>query len=293
MNLHHLALFLLIVEKGSLAAAGRELGLSPTTVSERLAALEEHYGVTLLNRTTRAIHLTQEGRTLCDGARSLLAEAQDLENRIVHGAETLSGFIRVSAPFDLGRSRIEPVINEFMDKHPDISIELLLNDGGINMIDSGIDMAFGLGHPADSTLRIRNLGINQRVLVASPTYIAKHGKPKSPNDLVNHNCLVMRFGSVLDNVWHLQVKDRPFDVVVRGNRISNNGQLTHDWCLAGYGIALKSHWDVGQEIKERKLVQLLPNHSPQSTQLHMLFPPGKSHPLRVQALADKFVQTFA
>ncbi|MDF7801222.1 substrate binding domain-containing protein [Pontiellaceae bacterium B1224] len=225
-------------------------------------------------------------------ARNILSEAKDLENRIVLGAETLSGFIRVSAPFDLGQSRVEPVINSFLAEHPDISIELILNDGGTNMIDEGIDIAFGLGRPADSTLRIRNLGMNQRVLVASPDYISKQGKPKNPNDLMKHNCLVMRFGSEIDNVWHLQLEGRSFDVVVRGNRISNDGRLTRHWCLAGHGIALKSQWDVNRDIGEGKLVQLLKKNSPPPTQLHMLFPPGKSHPARISALADKLAQAF-
>lgn len=292
MNLSHLELFLLIVEKGSLAAAGRELGISPTTVSERLAMLESHYGVTLLNRTTRAINLSEEGRTLFEGARHILSEAKDLENRIVHGAETLSGFIRISAPFDLGRAKIEPILNQFLAVHPEISIELLLSDGGANIIDEGIDIAFGLGRPADSTLQIRQLGKNQRVLCAAPSYLAQFGVPLSPAALRDHNCLVMRFGSELDNVWHLQQDGSPMDVTVSGNRIANNGRLTHDWCLAGYGIALKSLWDVGADIEAGLLVQLLEKNSPPPTHIHMLFPPGKSRPLRIRTLADQLAQAF-
>ena len=141
MLLDNIALFLQIVEKGSLVAAGREAGLSPTTVSERLAALESHFGVVLLNRTTRALNLTEEGRTLVEGAKQVLGEVQDLESRIRLGAETLSGTIRVSAPSDLGRTLVSAEVHRFLAEHPAISIELLLSDGYVDVVGQGFDIA--------------------------------------------------------------------------------------------------------------------------------------------------------
>ncbi len=292
MNLNNLSLFLHIVEKGSLAAAGRELGLSPTTVTERLAALEAHYGVTLLNRTTRAISLTEEGRTLVDGARHLLSETEELDARIRLGAQTLSGPIRVSAPIDLGRSTVNPVIDAFLADNPEISIELLLADGYVNIVDEGIDIALRLGSLVDSTLRARSLGQNQRVVCASPKYIARYGEPDSPEDLRNHNCIRMRFGTELDNVWHLQIDGQDLQVSVSGNRIANDGRLVHDWCLAGHGIALKSLWDVGGDIESGALIQLLHNYSPPPTTIQMLFPPSRTQPRRVREFAKKLAQAF-
>ena len=134
MLIDNIRLFLTITEKGSLVAAGREVGLSATTVSERLAALEAHYGVVLFNRTTRSLSLTDEGRTLLSGAKVVLGEIEDLETRIRHGAETLSGPIRVSAPIDIGRSIVSDVISTFTADHPAISIELLLSDGYVDIV---------------------------------------------------------------------------------------------------------------------------------------------------------------
>ncbi|MCW9034881.1 MAG: LysR family transcriptional regulator [Rhodospirillales bacterium] len=292
MNLNNLTLFLRIVEKGSLAAAGRELGLSATTVSERLAVLEAYYGVTLLNRTTRAISLTEEGRTLLDGARLVLSEAEELDSRVRLGAETLSGPIRVSATIDLGRTTIQPVIDEFIAENPQITIELLLADGYINIVDEGIDIAVRFGTLNDSTLRARTLSENHRVVCASPDYIERYGTPVKPSDLEKHNCLLMRFGRELDNVWNFCDGVKDVQVSVTGNRIANDGRLVHDWCIEGHGIALKSLWDVGADIQTGNLVRLLEEYSPPPSSIQMLFPPSRTQPRRVRELAKKLVEAF-
>lgn len=292
MNLDNLKLFQTIVEKGSLAAAGRELRLSATTVSERLAALEAHYGVTLLNRTTRVISLTEEGRTLLDGSRHLLTEAKELEDRLLYGVQTLSGQIRVSAPFDLGSSIIEPIISKFIDENPQITIELLLSDGYVNIVDEGIDIAVRFGNIEDSTLRVRTIGQNRRVVCASPEYIAMYGKPIHPKDLIEHNCLLGRFGTELDNVWRFKAGGKDQQINVSGNRITNDGRLRHDWCLAGYGVALKSIWEVGADLESGTLVSLLEKYSPEPTNVQLLFPPSRSQPLRVGTFADYLTNAF-
>ncbi len=293
MQLEHLTLFLTIVEKGSLAGAGRELGLAATTVSERLLALESHYGVTLLNRTTRAISLTDEGRTLVEGARHVLAAAHELDSRVRLGAKTLSGLIRISAPIDLGRNIIKSVVDSFLQDNPNISVELLLSDGYVNIIDEGIDLAVRFGELADSSLRAKSLGVSQRLVCAAPHYLKQHGTPQIPTELKQHNCLLMRFGSQLDNVWNFRVKGKMQQVSVKGNRLANDGALVHDWCLAGFGIALKSHWDVAKDIKAGKLVEILPDYVAPSLPIQMLFPPSRSQPRRVRALAAALSEAFA
>jgi len=292
MNLDHLALFQKIVEKGGLAAAGRELGMSATTVSERLAFLEAHYGVTLLNRTTRAISLTEEGRTLLEGSRQVLSEAEELDYRVRLGANTLSGPIRISAPLGLGRSIIEPIVDAFLEDNPQTTIELVLTDGYVNIVNEGIDMAVRFGNLVDSTLRARVLGENHRYVVASPEYIKRFGTPKVPSDLEKHNCFLMRFGLHLDNVWNFQEKGKATQVVVKGNRTANDGRLVHDWVLKGYGISLKSMWDVGPDVKSGKLVKLLPDFAPPPSIVQLLFPPSRTPPRRVSELAKKLTEAF-
>lgn len=287
MLLNNLALFLQIVEKGSLTAAGRETGLSSTTVSERLSALEAHFGVVLLNRTTRALSLTDEGRTLLEGAKQLLGDVDDLETRIRLGAETLSGPIRISAPCDIGKAIVAPEINLFLETHPAISVELMLADGFVDIVGEGVDIALRFGTVTDSTLRTRNLGHKRRLVCASPDYLERHGKPKKPVDLKDHNCLVMRFGPHLDNVWRFGAKAMQQIIIVRGDRVANDGALVRQWCCEGHGIILKSELDVSADIRAGILLELLADHAPPATPLQMLFPPSRAQPRRVRALADQ------
>lgn len=293
MLFNNLALFLRIVEKGSLAAAGRETGLSPTTVSERLAALEAHYGVVLLNRTTRAISLTEEGRILVEGAKEILSDMGDLDTRIRHGARSLSGPIRISAPSDLGRELVSSVVSDFLSEHLAISAELLLSDGYVDIVGQGFDLALRFGVITDSTLRVRTLGHVRRLVCASPEYVSTHGKPITPSDLKSHNCLIMRFGNSLDNVWRFGEASNKQIVTVRGNRISDDGALVRQWALAGHGIVLKSELDVARDIQSGRLVELLAAHSAPAAPLQMMFPPSRAQPRRVTALAQKFQQAIA
>lgn len=287
MILDNISLFLQIVEKGSLAAAGRETGLSSTTVSERLSALEARFGVVLLNRTTRAISLTEEGRTLVEGAKRVLGEMEELESRIRFDADTLSGPIRISAPSDIGRTVISDEINRFLTDHPAISVDLMLSDGYVDIVGQGFDIAVRFGTVTDSTLRIRAMAQKRRLVCASPAYLEKHGTPKKPVDLKDHNCLLMRFGTHLDNVWRFGPGVMPQLITVRGDRMANDGALVRQWCLAGYGITLKSELDVERDIKSGRLVELLQKYTPPPTPIQMLFPPGRAQPRRVRALADR------
>ncbi|CTQ51581.1 D-malate degradation protein R [Roseibium album] len=292
MLLDNIALFSLIVEKGSLVAAGREVGLSPTTVSERLAALEAHFGVVLLNRTTRSISLTDEGRTLIDGAKLVLGEVEDLETRIRLGAQNLSGQIRISAPKDLGRTIVSKAIAQFFAEHPSITIDLHLSDGYVDIVGMGIDLAVRFGAIGDSSLRVKQLPAKRRVLCAAPSYLEHHGTPRTPADLKDHNCLVMRFGQNIDNVWQFGSTAAKQIVTVRGNLVANDGALVRQWCLEGRGIVLKSEFDVGGDIQDGRLVELLGDYASPPPPLQIVFPPSRAQPRRVTAFADHLANTF-
>lgn len=298
MLLNNLIIFLQIVEKGSLVAAARDCGLSSSTVSERLAALEAHFGVVLLNRTTRAISLTDEGRALVEGAKLILGEVEDLESRIRFGAQTLSGTIRISAPCDLGRAIVAPEIDRFLLDHPAISIELLLSDGYLDVVGQGIDIALRFGAITDSSLRVRTLSKKQRIVCASPAYLEKHGTPNKPEDLKTHNCLVMRFGENLDNSWRFREEINGQEgaasriVIVRGDRVTNDGELARQWCLKGFGITLKSELDVSPDIEAGRLVRVLSEYTPPPIPLQMLFPPSRAQPRRVRDFADRLALSF-
>jgi DNA-binding transcriptional LysR family regulator len=286
-RLENLALFVRIVEKRGVAAAGRDFGLSPATASERLAALEAYYGASLLHRTTRSISLTDAGKTVVERARILLAEADDLEARVKLGIDQLSGNIRISAPHDLGERRIAPLLDDFMDINAGISVELLLADGYVDIVGQGFDLAVRFGALRDSNLIARKLGPNRRVICASPAYLEARGVPRQPEELVDHNCLVMQFGQIVDREWSFLINNQHCKVSVSGNRIANSGIRVREWCLAGHGIALKSVWDVHEDLKSGRLVELLDAFSPDAqSSLQFLFPKSSRLVRRVRSLMD-------
>lgn len=293
MLLDNLRLFLTIAEKGSLVAAARETGLSTTTVSERLASLETHYGVVLFNRTTRSINLTEEGRILVDGAKNVLSDVSDLDTLIRHGAETLSGPIRISAPIDLGRSIVSQVIARFTEENPAVTVELSLSDGYVDLVGQGFDLAIRFGSIEDSSLRLRSLGSYQRLICAAPSYLDKHGAPERPEDLSHHNCLVMRFGGTLDNIWEFGSGRKRQRIRVSGTRVVNDGWLIRSWAIAGNGIVLKSELDVGEDIRAGQLVPLLEDFLPPPKPMQMMFPPGRAQPRRIAALAEQLKQAIS
>lgn len=293
MLLKNLELFLLIVEKGGLSAAGRELGLSPASVSERLAQLESFYGASLLKRTTRAINLTDEGRLLVDGAHRLLADADELHTSIRLGTDTLCGPIRLSAPQDFSRQYIEPILAQFMQEHPQVSIDLNLSDGYVDPVGQGIDFAVRFGALADSTLHARLIGENRRVVCASPLYLARHGTPQHPEDLAAHECLVMRFGVNISREWAFMQHGQTHRIMVRGRRVANDGALVRQWCLAGHGICLKSVWDVRADLDAGRLVEVLEDYDLGRTALNIVYPPTRIQPRRVRMLIERIVAQLA
>lgn len=291
--IENITLFLTILEKGGLAAAGRELGLSPATVSERLAALERFYGATLLTRTTRCIRPTEAGCLLAEEGRRLIDDADELYRRIRYSNQQLAGIIRISAPVDIGTVRLVPLLDAFQQAHPDVCIDLNLTDGYVDLVNQGIDFAVRYGALADSTLHCRVLADSRRVVCASPDYLALHGAPTHPDELKNHDCIIMRFGKVMEHSWTFMVGESPHKVKVSGRRITNNGLLVRQWCLQGEGLCFKSVWDVQQDLKQGRLVQVLAHYPATASRLQIVYPNGGHQPQRIRALIDVIADDFA
>lgn len=285
-------LFLAVVEAGGLATGGRRLGLSPASVSERVAAMEAWAGVRLLTRTTRSIRLTEEGRLYAEAARGILAEVGDLDARLREGKERISGHLRIAATFDLGRNQITPLIDAFMERHPAVSIELVLSDAFGDVVAEGIDLAIRYGTLADSGLTQRKLAVSRRLICAAPAYLERNGAPQHPEGLAAHNCLVMRFGAFLDNRWHFTVEGKPVTVTISGNRRANDGDLIRRWAVAGHGIARKSVWDVADDLAAGRLVELLGDYASPESSLQIVYPGGRHLPRRARALIDYLVTRF-
>jgi DNA-binding transcriptional LysR family regulator len=236
--------------------------------------------------------LTEEGRALFEGARTVLGEVEELDSRIRSGATTLSGLIRVSAPEDLGRHVISGAMAEFQAEHPNISIDLHLSDGYVDIVGLGIDLAVRFGSISDSSLRVKHVGSRKRILCASPGYLQMHTAPTVPADLKDHNCLLMRFGQNIDNTWEFTQEGVTHIVTVSGNLIANDGALVREWALEGRGIALKSEFDSANDIRDGRLIALLPDFEPPNSPLQILFPPSRAQPRRVRAFADHLIKTI-
>lgn len=292
-KLENLAFFIRLAEKKGVAAAGRDFGMSAATASERLSMLETHYGAKLVNRTTRALRLTDEGRILLKGARGLVNDSEELASLIRHGITRVSGRIRISAPQDLGSLKLGSFLDDFQSQHPDVQVELLLGDRHLDLVAEGVDIAIRLGQMRDSSLRIRKLADNRRVLVAAPSYLNARGTPSHPDQLEGHNCLIMHWGHVIDREWVFKVKGRKKTIVVSGDRASNNGLQVKRWCLDGHGLALKSIWDVHDAIESGELVEVLSDYQyVQQSALQLLYPGGGVSPQRVRMLIEHLATCF-
>lgn len=286
MLLENLNLFLLIVEKGSMSAAAREYGLSPARVSERLSDLETHYDTRLLNRTTRSISLTEQGQELAKTARRIMAETEEVEAKLRLGKEIISGTIHLNTTMDFGRNCIAPLLNKFMNEHPGINIHLTLDDGYVDLVSNNIDIAIRLGELSDSTLHAKKIGINQRIICASPEYIEKNGAPAHPHELQKHNCILTKFGNHIDKHWRFMIDGKEKACSVSGNRISNNGELVADWCRAGLGIAFKAHWDIYEDIKEGRLIRLLQEFETPNRPAQFIYAAGTNKSRRMRLVMD-------
>lgn len=284
--LKNLKLFVTIIEKGGIAAAGREMGLSPATVSERLTSLERYYGVALLTRTTRSISLTEEGRVLLDGARFLLIEENDLNHRIKFGSQEITGLIRLSAPVDLGIRIISPLLKQFMEEHPAVTIDLNLDDAYVDLVGNGFDFGLRYGTLTDSTLRSIPLRMTRRVVCAAPSYLQRFGIPEHPDDLQKHNCLVMRFGQKKDLGWVFDIEGAPYRVQLAGHLLTNNGLLARLWCQQGLGLALKSLYDVQDDLNQGIIQQVLGSFDSPSYNLQLVYPSNCAQPKRVRELIN-------
>ncbi|MGC9493211.1 LysR family transcriptional regulator [Vibrio genomosp. F10] len=295
-----MAMFVSIVKHQGLAAAGRELGLSPATVTARLQALEERYGVKLLNRSTRHVSLTDSGSLYYKACLEILEDVGEVENLIQNDVKAVKGTLRIGAPKDIGKQYILCIVNEFSEQYPDVVPYLYLSDQVSNIAESGMDIAIRYGELADSSLISRQLAPSQRVLCASPEYLAKHGEPLTPQDLVHHNCLVMLSSDEELKTWRFREKDKNTSITVTPKRFSDDGEVIRSWALEGAGIALKSILDVQADINNRRLITVLDGYmknfntstSVSSANLNVLYISKKYQPKRIRLFLDFLFKRF-
>jgi DNA-binding transcriptional LysR family regulator len=291
-HLSDLLIFTRVVKEGSLAAAGRELGFSSAVVSKRLQRLEEGIGVRLINRSTRKLSLTDEGKLYCEYCIRILAELDEAETLIAGGSREPSGTLRVTVPAAFGRQHIAPLVPEFLSRYPKVRLSLHLSDQRVDLIEEGYDLAVRIGELRDSNLIVRQLGVDRRVLVASPAYIAQHGEPNHPEDLRSHNALLFANPGPLDFWNFIDAQGKEHWVKVSGNFETNNCDALRAIILAGLGVALRPLWDVWQDIRMGRMVALLPDHTHPSFPIQALYPNRRYLSQKVRAFIDMLCERF-
>lgn len=288
-----LAFFALIVKHGSLAAAAQELGVTPPSVSKRLAALEGRLRARLLNRTTRSLSLTAEGEAyLAEGGR-IMADMEALEQRISGGSAAPKGLLKIEATLGFGRRHIMPRISAFARKYPEVEVQLRLTDRPSNLVEQGIDVAIRFGDLPDARLTARKLAANRRMVCASPAYLKRHGVPASPRDLQRHNCIFLRESDETFGTWHFRSGARQETVKVRGQLSTNDGECALGWALDGHGILVRSEWDTAAYLRSGRLRVLLEDWEQPSADIYVVFPTKNNLSARTRALVDFLLDAFA
>ena len=271
--LENIRTFVRVYELGSMSAAGRDLRISPAVTSSRISQLEEHLSVRLFQRTTRSLTPTEQGQAFYGGACEVLESVENAEAHVVNITDNPKGSLFVAAPLGVGRRLIAPLVPAFLAEYPQVNVRLRLTDRKVDLTTEGLDLAFFLGQPEDSNLRIRKIADVTRVLCASPDYVAARGMPASGADLVadKHECLNLRFPGAPDFKWPLVTKDGVKRFSVSGRYESDDGDVLTDWALAGHGIAMKPAFEVSHHLADGRLVPVAGETPPEPIQMACLF----------------------
>lgn len=287
-RLQELTVFVRAAESGSFSRAARELGLSQPSVSRIIGELEARLGVTLLLRTTRRITVTEAGATFLARSREILAEIEDAEDA-ARGIDSLRGTIRLAIPIVYGTREIIPRLTKFLALHPLLQVELSVADHRQDLVAEGADIAIRMGDLDDSAFGARRLQTLQTMLVATPSYLAARGVPKTPADLAAHDCISGPGNFGRDN-WSFTRNGTETSVNVRGRIQTNSGPGVFASAMAGLGIAMVSTVMAGPEVKAGTLVALLRSYKLPTVDVHAVFPGGPRPSTKVRALVDFLAQ---
>ena len=330
-KLKQLESFVSVVARGSLTGAAKAEGVAPAVMGRRLDALEERLGVKLLVRTTRRISLTHEGSAFLEDCQRLLADMSDAEASVSAGGLKASGHLRITAPAGFGRRHVAPLVTRFRELHADVTMSLNLSDRVVDLAGEGFDCAVRVGDMPDSSLVSVRMADNRRLCVATPRYLQTRGTPKHPSELAKFDCLTLSSDASQTRGWAFRVprnaQGRQMEGVLAGAGVPRNaqgqppegvltdvvadqdhevvhlkpggpldcsdGQVLHDWCLAGYGIAWRSTWEVESEIAAGLLVPVLEAFAAPANGIYAVFPQRKHLPLRVRLWIDFLKQNYS
>ena len=292
-NIADLQVLVQTARGGTLTAAARALGITPAAASATLKRLESQLGTRLFERSTRAMRLTPQGQILLDYAARAFELLDEGQSQVHADRATLVGTVRVAAPSDLTRTVLLPLFDEFMQAHPGLQLQLSVADRVLDVMRDEVDVAIRYGALADSRLVARTLADAYPICSAAPDYLRRHGTPRTPQDLAQHNCITFDRGGRRHRVWRFCRDGQWTEVRVDGDRSVDDASLAREWALAGRGIILKSEIDVGRDVASGALLPLLTEWRTEPYPLHALLPSGRFVPNRVRALVDFLVERFS
>lgn len=285
-----LGFFSTLAACGSLSAAARELGITTPAVSKHLAQMEARVGSPLVNRTTRRMSLTPEGELYLAHARRILGEIDDLAQLLGSAKVSPKGLLRVNATLGFGRGHVAPVISRFVRKYPQVEVRLQLSVNPPPLTEDAFDVCVRFGEPPEARVIARRIAPNRRILCAAPSYLTRHGVPRTPGDLARHNCIGIRQGDEAYGVWRLALdrskRQHPEAVKVRGNLTTNDGGIAVSWALDGHGILMRAEWDIARYLKSGRLVQVLPQYHTPEADIYAVYPQRHQMSTRVRAFVE-------
>lgn len=288
-----LEVFAKVAGSGSFSAAGRAMGLSQTMVTKHIAALEARLGVALFHRSTRKLTLTEAGRDYLDSSERILADMEVADAAVSAERIDPRGLLRLNAPIAFGTSYIAPLLREFSDLHPQISIDLGLNDRLVDLVEEGWDLAIRIGSLENSRLTVRRLGQCHAVICAAPSYLASRGTPQTVADLAQHNCLGYTLSTLVGaDRWAFGIRGEVI-VNITGNLRANNGDALCSAAVAGQGVIYQPTFIVAPDIRAGRLVALELDHpTMEFGGIYGVYPPGRNPPAKVRAFIDFLAAKF-
>lgn len=285
-KLQAMQLFVRVIERGSFSQVAREQGISQSTVSKQIAALENRLKTKLINRTTRNLSLTDAGTDYYEGCLRLLSELAQLEQKTADAERHPSGQLRVSTSLSFGRLHIVPHVPAFLAAYPDIELELRMDARRVDLVAEGLDLAIRIGSLEDSRIVAKPIGRSVRILVASPEYVAQHPTLTSVSDLHQHNCLGYSLGDL--RRWRFRTHKGDETIQVAGNLSTNNMDSLHDTARCGLGIAMLPHWLVREDLETGRLQQVLPDTVSPPVEINALYLQNPNLPSKVRCFLDFF-----
>lgn len=284
-----LEIFAKVAAAGNMSAAGRDMGLSPAVVSKRISHMEERLGARLFQRTTRQLKLTETGEGFYERIVTILQDIEEAEAFVSQLNVKANGTLRITAPTAFSRLHVAPHLASFMRQHPDLTVEMHLTDTIVDIVGEGMDLAIRVAELDDSSLVARKLAPCKALICASPEYLERYGTPKSLSDLSKHNCLATGY----TQLWRLEGPEGQANIKVSANLRSNSSDIVHEAVLSGVGLALRSTWEISEDLKAGRLTVVLPEyHETSGMAVYAVYPCRQFVPAKLRFFVDFLAQRY-